>query len=491
MGSMRFTFLLCFLCNLPLAHAVTTSDANRDFFENLLEDLKTCLTTRALKTDLKHDPLYRLHNDQCSAVDPESYAPAHLYSNAQCSGESLLFKKTNFSDFCAEMLAPNDDSMGNAARLAGKEQWWTLNPSLELAISTLSIKDNYQPYMTRERYSSPKVRDRLFLMDYEERDDEDEEWHADRNNPDRDSDSVITLRGTGRCDLTMRIYKKSPAATGLKPVLALHGGGWQMRGSPFVGFESEISHLTERGFVVFAPFYRLVRPKNTVQECRNADWPELLTDVSNALDWVKDNGARYGAKAEKISVLGGSAGGHLGAWLTIHRKEDVAKSVLFYPPTDFRAFIKKTRNTEDELIGERIMAHYLGILDLETIPLDHPDVLANSFPQMIEQNPGQYPPMILIHGNADTLVPSNQSVRLCNAYNGDVENGPAVDDGGTPSQGSYSKSYSCGDDGRLYLIAEAGHSLNACPPISCAAGGKKSQAAVRKIMAESLDWLAE
>lgn len=489
--SVRFILLLCFLFNLPLAHAVTSSDANRHFLDDLFEDLQTCLKARALKKELKHEPLYRLHGGQCSAVNPDSYAPARLYAKADCSGETLLFKKTDFTGFCAEMLAPNDDYMGNAARLAGKEQWWTLNPSLELALSTLSIEDNYQPYMTRERYSSPEVRDQLFLMDYEGRDSEDEEWYADRNNPDRDSPSVITLRGTGRCDLTMRIYKKSPAETGLKPVLALHGGGWQLRGTPFVGFESEMSHLTERGFVVFVPFYRLVRPKSTVHECRKADWTELVADVSNALDWVKENGARYGAQADKVAVLGGSAGAHLGAWLTVNRKEDISKSVLFYPPTDFRAFIEKARNTEDELIGERIMAHYLGILDLETIPLDHPSVVANSFPHVIEQNPSDYPPVTLIHGNADTLVPSNQSVRLCNAYNGDVENGPAKDDGGTPSEGTFSKSYRCGESSHLHLVAEGGHSLDACTPLSCAAGGEESQAAVRQIMTESLDWLAE
>jgi len=471
---------------------VTTSDANRHFLQDLFEDLQTCKQSKDLRVKLKHLPLYLKRDGQCLAVNPDDYSPAHLYPTADCSGEPLLYKKTDFNSFCKEMLAPNDDKMGNAALLAGHEQYWTLNPALAISLSALSVENNYQPYMTRERYASPEVRDRLFFMDYEGRDPEnDEEWYDDRNNIDRNSPSIVTMRGLGECNLVMRIYKKDPAATGLKPVLALHGGGWQMRGTPFVGFESEMSHLTERGFVVFAPFYRLVRNRNTVPECRNAHWTELTADVEAALDWVKENGERYGAKADKIPVLGGSAGAHLAAWLTIHRKEDVAKSVLFYAPSDFRHFIQKVRATDEELLGERIMSHYFHLMDLDTIPLDHPDVLANTFPPIIEQNPDAYPPMILIHGNSDTLVPSEQSVRMCNAYAGDIEHGPAVDDGGTPAEGTYSKTYSCGTRSRLYLIAEGGHSLDACRPEACAAGSEPSQAEVRRIMTESLDWLAQ
>ena len=100
----------------------------------------------------------------------------------------------------------------------------------------LPIKDNTQPYMTRARYKSVPVRE-----------------HHEVKGANAERQTVTTLRGIGQCDLEMRIYKRSLNATGLKPLLALHDGAWAHRGSDFIGFESEISHLTERDFVVFTP----------------------------------------------------------------------------------------------------------------------------------------------------------------------------------------------------------------------------------------------
>jgi acetyl esterase/lipase len=145
--------------------------------------------------------------------------------------------------------------------------------------------------------------------------------------------------GSGTCELEMRVYKSDVNAQDLKPLLALHGGTWRHRGFSFFGLEAGISQFTERGFVVFAPFYRLVGESDGNTECNGASWREVTADVASALDWIKANGSALGASNDRINLFGQSAGAHLAAWLASHRPNDVWKTMMFYAPTDALEFL--------------------------------------------------------------------------------------------------------------------------------------------------------
>ncbi len=446
---------------------------NEHALRQLVSSATSCYATKLLIKDLPVTPLFSNESGQCVQADLEREGLQTLYTDNTCTGDTLPFQKTPFKEYCKEIIVPNSDRLGNAAVWAGKQQAWTLNPPSALNISVLSIGSNHQPYMLRTRYKTAPVID-VHKVDPEQ-----------ENSPE-----VVSLRGYGQCDLEMRIFKKDPAATNLKPLLAIHGGGWALRSSPYIGFESELSHFTEKGFVVFAPFYRLSSMSNGNYECNHAPWEEIVSDAEDALAWVKENGAKYGANNGKIYVMGGSAGGHLAAWISIHRKEDIKRTLLLYPATDFESYVQLARDSEDSLRGEGTIKAFLDIEDIDTIDTNSYAVRANSFPRYVEQDPASYPPMTFIHGVSDTLVPSSQSVRLCNAYSGDADNGPAVNDGGDPSSGTFSKEYSCGTDGKLFLIAEAEHTLDACiKHINCPTGSENSQQAAREAISKAIDWL--
>jgi acetyl esterase/lipase len=453
------------------------NEENLVFFHNQFKTYAKCIATeKVLSVDLRHQPLYHLRDGQCVKANLKKEDKVELYPDNTCQGSTVFYKVTGYDEFCNETGAPYHDRMGNAARWLGDRPSWTLYPSGALSLSVLPVNDNYQPFMQRVRYKSVAVRDR---------------FEADDGNVE-----VVTLRGTGRCDLGMRIYKKDIAATGLKPMMALHGGGWALRGTPFTGFESELSHFTERGFVVFAPFYRLSAYKDGNYECNHADWHEIVSDAEDALAWVVKHGEEYGAdmngNGDKVYLMGGSAGGHLAAWLTVHKREHVARSLLFYPPTDIRDFIRMALESDDRLDGEGVLEEFLDVPSVDDVDLDSEAVVENSFPQMVVAAPDDFPPVNIIHGVSDTLVPSLQSVRLCNAYNGDLDNGPAKNDGGDPANGTYSREYACGANGRLFLIAEGRHSLDACVAhLGCPAGSEQSQKAVQRSIEKALDWFAQ
>ena len=443
-------------------------------FKQHLQDLAVCYGSKLINHKMPSEPLYTSSEGLCLAVNTDLLTDGDYYTNQRCEGEQVYFRDTDENAFCEEMSAPYRDRLGNAAVSMREPSYWTLYPSLKVGISVLSIKDNHQPFMTRARYKSVQVREQHQV--------------AGANG---ESATITTLQGVGQCDLEMRIYKRSPQATGLKPLLALHGGAWAHRGSAFIGFESEISHLTERGFVVFTPFYRLVNSHDGNYECNRSDWRSIVSDAEDALQWVRENGSDYGAGSAKISLLGGSAGGHLAGWLTVNHPEQVERSLLFYPPTDFVDYIQLALQSESELKGEKVIETFLGLDGISEASLNDEGVQATTFPQQVVADPGRYPPVSIIHGVSDTLVPSTQSVRLCNGLNGDLEDGPARNDGGTPADGTYMKEYPCGDDGTLYLIAEGEHGLDACiEHLSCATGSRGSQAATREVMTRAFDWLA-
>ncbi|MDP9100919.1 MAG: alpha/beta hydrolase [Actinomycetota bacterium] len=99
------------------------------------------------------------------------------------------------------------------------------------------------------------------------------------------------------------VYRHRDRPTGCPTLVQVHGGGWVIgdkreQGRPLM------LHLASRGWVCFAPNYRL-SPRAT--------FPDHLVDVKRALAWVREHGAEYGADPGFLVITGGSAGGHLAA----------------------------------------------------------------------------------------------------------------------------------------------------------------------------------
>lgn len=261
--------------------------------------------------------IYTLNGQSCEAADLSIQSAGGYFSDSLCSNE-IAFAPTEEVEYCLAHFGDQAEFLlGNAAAWlpdtnqpgddlpAVPSRSWTTVPSTQLDLGVVSLQGNYQPYMKQLKYKT-----------------------------------ISGLpRGNGSCELEMRVYKRDITEQNLRPVIALHGGTWQNRGSSFIGLEGGVSQLTERGFIVFAPFYRLVGEKDGNIECNGASWREVTEDVASALDWVGQNGAALGAAQEPVSVFGQSAGAHLAAWLAAHHSADVRKALLFYGPTDALEFL--------------------------------------------------------------------------------------------------------------------------------------------------------
>lgn len=191
------------------------------------------------------------------------------------------------------------------------------------------------------------------------------------------------------------VYRHNDQPTGCPTLLQVHGGGWVIGDKKEQG-RPLMLHLASRGWVCFAPNYRL-SPRAT--------WPDHLVDVKRALAWVRQHGVEYGADPGFVVLTGGSAGGHLVALAAMTANdpryqpgfEDVDTAVQGCVPY-YGVY---------DLVGEtgtkaaRIRRRHL--LDRMVMKTTEEQVYRDASPLSVVH--ADAPPFMVIHGRNDTLVP--------------------------------------------------------------------------------------
>jgi acetyl esterase/lipase len=189
-------------------------------------------------------------------------------------------------------------------------------------------------------------------------------------------------------------------------ILWVHGGGWQ-NGSkencpPLRG------DYLEKGYAVASLNYRL---------SQHAVFPAQIEDCKAAIRWLRAHADEYGLDSERFGAWGSSAGGHLVALLGtsgdvkafdvgphLDQRSRVQAVCDYFGPTDFIALAKSRDasrpatflSPESRLIGGFV--------------IDHPDKVARADP--ITYVTADDPPFLIVHGDADPVVPYAQSELL-------------------------------------------------------------------------------
>jgi acetyl esterase/lipase len=204
-----------------------------------------------------------------------------------------------------------------------------------------------------------------------------------------------------------------PATTNGFGVVVLVSGGW--KSSTQGSFQSWIAApLLRRGYTVFA-VYHVSQPQATVME--------IVEDVNRAVRFIRHHARDYGVNSQRLGVTGGSAGGHLSLMLAtrggpgpadaadmIDRESSaIQAAAIFFPVTDLLDLGSSTENPGD---GGPPKSFVKGFgpqsTNLAVWKLIGHDVSPIYF---VRSN---LPPILIHHGNADTLVPLDQSQRFQN-----------------------------------------------------------------------------
>jgi acetyl esterase/lipase len=194
-----------------------------------------------------------------------------------------------------------------------------------------------------------------------------------------------------------------PAQANGAGIIFIPTGGWY---SPY--FDPKVAvaagqPLLEKGFTYFVMRHGSA-PKYTV--------PETVADVQRGVRYIRLHAADFGIDPNRLGVYGGSAGGHLTLMLATtgddgkpDEKDEVLKGssrvacvVAIFPPTDLRGWTTDPPEEIKKHAGLKPPLSFSADLEDDVSPLLHVSEKTS--------------PVLLIHGDMDTLVPISHSQNI-------------------------------------------------------------------------------
>jgi acetyl esterase/lipase len=216
----------------------------------------------------------------------------------------------------------------------------------------------------------------------------------------------IVYGQSGSQELKLDLYYPADLS-GKKPVVIfIHGGGWSTGDKGNLQGQGDFPALLRAGFIIASINYRLV-PENP--------FPVPIEDVKCAVRFLRANAETLQINPDRIGAMGVSAGGHLAAMLgatdssaAMDRESgwpdtssQVQAVVDLYGPTNLpelwknangRLILEKAFNPEKQPTG-KLLAKFSPIM-------------------YISQDD---PPVLIIHGENDNLVPIEQATQYYEA----------------------------------------------------------------------------
>ncbi|EGQ7640003.1 alpha/beta hydrolase [Vibrio cholerae] len=217
----------------------------------------------------------------------------------------------------------------------------------------------------------------------------------------------ITFKTVDGRVLKLDLYKPKAERTQPYPLLIwVHGGAWKRGSKDDIPTKNPLllSSVLQQGYALAAVDYRL---------SGEATFPAPVQDINDAVNFLHDNALQFHIKADKVVMMGRSAGGHLAGLmgttnthgnLTFYAKPkyQVKAVVSFFGPTDLLALANKGGK---ETSKQSSVSRFLG---------DTPSAI----PQIAKQASStsyvneRTPPFIQLHGTVDKQVPLEQSQLL-------------------------------------------------------------------------------
>jgi acetyl esterase/lipase len=208
-------------------------------------------------------------------------------------------------------------------------------------------------------------------------------------------------------------------------ILYILSGGWVSRAASTMSTES-FSQFTDKGYTVFV-ISHCSQPRYTVSE--------IMGEIQRAIRYIRFNAGTFGIDPERLGIEGHSAGAHLSVSAAVFGKDAIPEQdyrrihsvppnqsvdpvelvsdrvqavACFYPPTNFVNYIDKNTNWFDFRMVRNVSVNGSFIATPDSKREFQDEALRSISPYFFISE--ETPPICIIHGTADTLVPFSQSV---------------------------------------------------------------------------------
>jgi len=218
---------------------------------------------------------------------------------------------------------------------------------------------------------------------------------------------VITTREDGY-KVTADLYRADNNEK-LPGLIIAHGGGFVAGSKDAFGIPEVSQFFARHGFVVLAVDYRLLQDGGL--------FPKNAQDVKCSIQWLRAHAAEYNVDTGRMIIQGNSAGGYMASFASVTQHNDTFNASCGDPALD-------AQKPEVDF-----MAAWYGVHDFTTMTHNLVRTMELSYFRKVKDIPAfkkeispityadQAPPMLLLHGTADQLVPFDQSVSMCKAVN--------------------------------------------------------------------------
>ena len=198
-------------------------------------------------------------------------------------------------------------------------------------------------------------------------------------------------------DLGMDIYQPTGDKTPNPLIFIIHGGGWE--GGDKRTYRPYGINFAAMGYTVASINYRL---------SGQAPFPAQIEDIRDAIVYLQEHAAKHNIDPSRMTIFGSSAGGHLTSFTGFAANspnlpylkgvdEEAIKAIItIYGPQDLTAADIRLRPDTQKFMGgsfEKVPDVYL-----EASPINH-----------LDKND---PPVLVIHGTLDSIVPVRHSELL-------------------------------------------------------------------------------
>ncbi|KFI47019.1 alpha/beta hydrolase [Bifidobacterium biavatii] len=202
-------------------------------------------------------------------------------------------------------------------------------------------------------------------------------------------------------------------------VVFVQGSAWT---TPDRDYEMpQLAGLARRGYVVATVNHR--------DATRNGKYtfPAYLEDVKAAIRYLRANAAQWHVDPDRLGIWGTSSGGNTsllvgltaddpryedGTWTDVSDRVDFVVSC--FPPTDMTEAIDAFGHEDNpfRIYYYGPFAAVVGATPATGISDEVRSRAAEMSPYLRVEDGRDYPPTLLLHGTADTVVPYHQSVKM-------------------------------------------------------------------------------